>query len=320
LRLLADQSFLLEPPAGELPVTSAPDDPTQQRMLAAARTYVAQSLPRVPNFLATRTTNRYDDSPQVIKEGSWPVRSGLHLVDSSSREISIREERESQSLASRSVWQQQVGLVSGGEFGSTLGLILGDTAHGKVTWNHWEQTAQGLAAVFRYEVPKSASHYEVISSFQRQSTAETYITPHTNGGGVSTIDTKPSVAASNASITHINPGYHGSLWLDPATGVVLRVTMEADLKQGAPFKRAALMVQYGAVVIGDNEFTCPVRGLALSTAVVDTQAILGDGPTIWLNETLFTNYHRFASTSRIVADTGQSKTESPEQESPTPKQ
>ena len=49
-------------------------------MLDAARNYVAQTLPRLPDFLATRTINRYDDSPQALKKGAWPVRAGLHLV------------------------------------------------------------------------------------------------------------------------------------------------------------------------------------------------------------------------------------------------
>ncbi len=56
LRLLADQSAFLDPPASELPSIAPPDDASKQRMLDAARNYVAQTLPRLPNFLATRTT------------------------------------------------------------------------------------------------------------------------------------------------------------------------------------------------------------------------------------------------------------------------
>ena len=94
-------------------------------MLEAARNYVAQTLPRLPNLLATRSIRRYDDSPQELKKGGWPVRLGLHLVDTSSREISVRDERGSLPSA---VWQEQSGLISKGEFGSTLGMILADTA------------------------------------------------------------------------------------------------------------------------------------------------------------------------------------------------
>jgi VWFA-related protein len=93
LQLLADQSGFLGPPASEIPSTAAPDDATQQRMIEAGRSYVAQTLPQLPNLFAILTTNRYDDSPYEVKKGGWPVRSGLHLVSTSSREISIFDER-----------------------------------------------------------------------------------------------------------------------------------------------------------------------------------------------------------------------------------
>jgi hypothetical protein len=163
LQLLADQSAFLDPPPSELPATSVPDDATQQRMLEATRNYVARTLPRLPNFLAARSIQRYDDSPQELKKGAWPVRLGLHLVDTSSREISIRDERGSLPSA---VWQEQSGLISQGEFGSTLGMILADTGKGKVTWGHWEQIAGDAAAVFHYSVPNRprATRLSAISS------------------------------------------------------------------------------------------------------------------------------------------------------------
>jgi hypothetical protein len=149
LRLLADLSAFLEPPTSELPHIAAPDEASQQRMLEATRDYVGQTLLRLPNFLATRTTERYDDSPQAIKQGAWPVRVGLHLIDSSSREISIRDEQESHSPNMGSaLGQAQTGMISGGEFGTTLGMILADIVNGKVTWSRWEQSPSGLSAVF----------------------------------------------------------------------------------------------------------------------------------------------------------------------------
>ena len=167
LRLLADQSAFLDLPPGELLSIANPDDAAQQRMLQSARNYVAQSLPSLPNFLATRTINRYDDSPQALKKGGWPVRAGLHLVDTTSWEISVLNERENQPAAqSSAVWKAQIGLISGGEFGTTLGMILADTTLGKVAWSHWEQIEAGQVAVFHYSVPKSASHFEIVGSLQ----------------------------------------------------------------------------------------------------------------------------------------------------------
>jgi hypothetical protein len=59
LQLLADRSALLDPPANELPDRPAPDANQQQQMLDAARAYVFQTLTHLPNFFATRTTERF---------------------------------------------------------------------------------------------------------------------------------------------------------------------------------------------------------------------------------------------------------------------
>ncbi len=305
LQLLADQSVFLDPPASELPPSPSPDDAAQQRLLEAARSYVAQILPRLPNLLATQTTNRYDDSPQEAKKGDWPIRAGLHLVDTSSREISVYQETANRSaMVASALWQKQIGLTSGGEFASTLGMILTDTLRGKVTWSHWEQIAKGQAAAFHYSVPRSASHFEIIGSLQRQAAPEG--APAQIGNStVSGIGVRPSAKSSNSSTFLTTPGYHGSLLLDPATGSILRVTVEVDAKESVPFQRAAIMVQYGPVQIGNSEFICPVLSVALSMALSGAYPdpithLPGDAPTLWLNESMFTAYRRFGSTVRVV--------------------
>ncbi len=200
LQLLADQSAFLDPPASEVPSTAAPDDAAQQRMIDAARSYVAKTVPQLPNLFAMRTTNRYDDRPQEVKKGGWPVRAGLHLVSTSSRDISIFDERTNESTTAASAhWQEQSGLISGGEFGSTLSMILTDTLKGKVTWSHWEQTTAGQVAVFHYSVPSSASHFEVISSLQRQASLEGTARPSVGSRQGSSIEAKASGGGSNAS-------------------------------------------------------------------------------------------------------------------------
>jgi VWFA-related protein len=306
LQLLANQSAFLDPPASELPATAVPDDGAQQRMLEAARNYVAQTVPRLPNLFATRATSRYDDSPQQIKKGGWPVHAGLHLVDTSSRDISVFDERTTQPTSSGSArWQGQSGLISAGEFGSTLAMILTDTEKGKVTWSHWEQIAARQVAVFHYSVPKSASHFEVMGSLQQELALEGVAAPVGNSR-VMGIGVKPNSGSSKKSTFLTKPGYHGSLWVDPVTGTILRTTMEADPKSLPQFQRAAILVEYRPVQIGDSEFICPVRSVAFSEAVEGTNLdpvtrLPGDAPSEWLNETHFTNYHRFGSTTRVLA-------------------
>jgi hypothetical protein len=294
MQLLAAESEFLNLPSSELPDAAAPDQAAQLRMFDAAAHYVADTMARLPKFLATRTTNRFDDSPQELKKGAWPVRAGLHQVDRSSREVSVHLERETDFPGNGSaVWEDRKGLSSWGEFGTVLGMILGDAVNGKVSWSHWEQTASGLSAVFHYSVPKSASHFEVLRFAPRPGSLAAVVTPRTYGA-------KSSSEQSDTFIVHDRRGYEGSLWLDPATGTILRITIEADSKGIVDYQRAAILVQYGAVEIAGSQFILPVRSLAFSRVPISAEMSTGDAPSEWLNETLFTGYHRFAATTRIL--------------------
>lgn len=302
LELLADRSAFLDAPASESPDSSVPDSAEQNRIVAAAHLYVSQSLLRLPDFFATRMISLYDDRPQSLKKGEWPTRSGLHLIGTSSGEISVRNERDNQpATQDSSVWQANIGLISGGEFGNTLGMVFADTAKGSISWSHWEESTQGRLAVFKYEVPAPASHYEVLSALRREQTIEGFDSPNGASRGISVLGTKPNPGLSSPTIVRTRPGYHGSIRVDPIDGTILRITIDADLTKGTPFRRAALLVDYGPVDIAGATFICPVRSIALSKALDDPDTITGDAPTEWLNETHFTNYHRFGSTSRILA-------------------
>jgi hypothetical protein len=295
LRLLADQSAFLDPPASELASTAAPDDAAQQRIIEAARTYVAKTLPKLPDLSAVRTTDRYDDRPQVTKQGGWPVRAGLHRVSTASQEISVFQERTNASTTTASTrGQEQSVLISGGEFGSTLSMILTDSIKGKVNWSHWEQAAAGPVAVFHYSVPSSASHFEIINTLQRQASLQGTSNPRVGSNTGSGIEVTTN-NGSNTSTFITRPGYHGSLWVDPVTGSILRTTVEADPNGSSEFKRAAILVEYGPVQIGESQYICPVRSLALSMAVSGANLdpltrMPGDAPTEWLNESQFTGY------------------------------
>lgn len=226
-------------------------------------------------------------------------------MDKSSQEISIFAERASQPSAQDSaVWEQRIGLISGGEFGATLGMILADTRKGNVTWSHWEQTERGKLAVFHYLVPKSESNFEVISVVQLDRLFEGVGSPN----GAATLPGRDTLANRNpkgSSTIRVKPAYQGSLWLDPVTGTIFRITIEADIKGSVSFRRAALSVEYAPIQIGGVTYVCPVRSLALSDGVPDQANFIADSPSQWLNVTQFTGYHRFGSTTRILQSSGE---------------
>jgi hypothetical protein len=282
--VLADASTFLEPPSSELPATTPPDIAAQRVMFKGAFDFVAKTLTHLPNFLATRVTHSFSDAPIVVGHYGTAAYSDLHPVGTFSRDITYRDGREVVDATAANDRSQNgpepVGLTSWGEFGPALGIILTDTLKGKVTWSHWEQMATGQAAVFRYSVPKEASHYVV-----------NFCCLH--------VDTSLDVLSGSNSY-HGTPGYHGALYLDPATGSVLRITAEAELQRSDPITRAAISVQYARMEIGGHNYLCPIRSVAISA----DQSRPGTNPTdtevVRINEVSFTNYHRFGSTVRIV--------------------
>jgi len=328
MQLLADQAAFLDPPTSEIPATGRPDAAAQQAMLEAARNYSVQVWTRLPNFFVTRSTTRFDDTPQVQRAGDWPVRAGLHPVGTTSRQIAFRDGKEVEDIgaqisAAAKKDSEEIGLRSWGEFGPALMVVLADMAKHTVTFSHWEQTAMGLAAVYRYQVPREASHYAVSMSYtgepgvgrtqfgyggQRRSPQEMADTPQSR----------------EARVYRETPAYHGTLAIDPVTGAVQRITIETELSKGNPLLKAASVVEYGGVVIGDRRFICPLRSLAISmeeswmagTSGPKSARLNGLGddtawqnattrsnsPVLLINETRFVDYHRLGSTMRVITD------------------
>lgn len=297
LMLLGDQSAFLALPANELAARAAPDGDAQQQMLEAARRYVGQTLSRLPNLFATRTTRTFDDSAQQLTKNGWPLRVGLHQVGMTSREISIANDRDSPAAASDPS-EAQSGLVSWGEFGPMLQMILSDTAAGQLTWSAWEQTPDGGVAIFRFAVPRAASHFEVRGFLLERSGVDSDSVDKIRGPA----GLKPSLKTSRLVPFRVVPGYHGSMAISPTTGAILRLTVQADVRARSPLDRADLVVEYGPVAIGEQTFLCPVRALAFYQEKLDPNDPVGAAPLLKLNETSFTGYHRFAVTTRILTE------------------
>jgi hypothetical protein len=54
-------------------------------------------------------------------------------------------------------------------------------------------------------------------------------------------------------------GYQGEVAIDPATGTIPRLTVQADLAFDSTIFRGDIMVEYGPVEIDGKTYTCPIR-------------------------------------------------------------
>ena len=159
----------------------------------------------------------------------------------------------------------------------------GSGAHSEFVWSHWERGADGLQAVFRYVVPQAASHFEV--------------------NFCCLADPDGTISLSKIA------AYHGEVAIDPASGAILRVTVDAHLEPRLPMLSSAIMVEYGPVVIGEKTYICPTRSVSISrwrgvsilTEWGQTIGVYGRFKTM-LNDMTFSKYHIFRAQSRVLPD------------------
>jgi VWFA-related protein len=301
LQALADASLFVDPPASEIPSTPAPDFAAQKIILSKTIHYVARTLPTLPDFMATRVTDHFDDTPQELKEGSWPVRAGFHLAGSFESPVSFLDGAERDTAIDTPApvlkkvhaakpktapkpAQAASGLNSWGEFRTILGIVLVDAAKGHISWVRWEKLDVNQAAVFQFQVDRSVSHYDVEFSRNRPS--------------------KTKLKTVSNYVLRQTVGYHGQLVVDPATGAVLKVIIDADLDPGNPIHRASMMVEYGPVKIGPHTYICPVRSISLSASNEVYQpasdSTFENLVELQLNESSFSGYRRFSSEATVL--------------------
>ena len=290
---LVDVSVFLDPPANEIPKMETPDLSTQSWIMSAVVVYVNSTIPELPNFYATQKTTHYEDSPAHYEsKGIISARYiPLHDVGDSSTTVLHRDGGEvvdagplTQDLNPA---RRDGSLPTSGVFGPILRTVLSDAIKSKLSWSHWEQGAAGALAVFRFQVPRDNSHYEVKWCCRQ---------------------------GKNADELRQISGYHGEMAVDPEDGAILRLTVIADLESSThsrsneisglehnlPIYVANMMVEYASVKIGDDSFICPVKNVSLLRA---RMPVLGRGAfashmelgpeKIVLNDVAFGNYREF---------------------------
>ncbi len=112
---------------------------------------------------------------------------------------------------------------------------------------------------------------------------------------------KGLVSGGIANFYHGRPGYHGKLSIDPATGAILRVRIEALLRESDPITDGGVAIDYGSVTIeGDKSYICPVHSVAVSVTRSQMEGDFAPRMVRRINEVRFDNYHRFGATVQMV--------------------
>lgn len=300
---LADASAFLKLPASDLPHRPRPDLDAIRLMLNQSVAYVNKTIHGLPDFYALRTTTYFEDTSALFEDrllfctipslrsyclsqarqaamASANDSTPLLVAGKSTATVAYVDGKEldnGSSSVKAPITNPRAGLVTSGEFGPILIVVLGDALQGQLYWGHWEQSADGTMAVFEYKVPAAESHYVV---------------------------TLPSASRQES----IKPAYHGEISIDPVTGAIHRITVIADPAPPHDNMGTSMMVQYGPVVIGGKTYICPIRGVALSKTQVNLtlpgRREQQTGYITRLNDVTFTRYHLFRAEMKILPESG----------------
>jgi VWFA-related protein len=285
---LADESVFLAPPAGEIPSTAPPDAATQRLMISRTVNYVDKALPKLPNFFANRTMVQYHELPPKPGQ-TWRTAAGdesLYLDETFKATMLFRDGKEvvkEETTKGNPLKPGERTLSTVGTFGPLLATVLvgATSAHSDLTWSRWEQGANGPQAVFRYRVPQETPLFFV-------------------GFGYLANDDRMVPFQKKAA-------FHGEFAVDPASGAILRLTVQADLEARLPLERSDVMVEYSPVVIGGSTYFCPARSVSIvrqRTAMNihewgENFKVYAPFETI-LSDMAYEKYHVFHPTARML--------------------
>lgn len=314
--VLEAHSAVLPPPPAELLSVPAPDAATQKSILQKLMDYAAGSYAQLPHLTATKNTYRFQNNLPAVQGGLDARPSGaapgalsadriIHYVGSAESSFEIENGAEVLVLANGKTQANQPGQISLVGPGPVLSSIVQDAqAAGKLNWLRWQMAGDTQAAVFSFAVEKKKSHYAAnyccFPSLDGPTTRMSYGNYGSRGGAMSDPgSTQASIGGTTLSmpVTMQGPGatewanykatvpYHGEVFVDPATGIVLRLIIVAEFKSSEKVKEEDQRIDYGPVTVDGKTLVLPVKGYIDTLVVPDGYIGFGKHPTC---RTLFT--------------------------------
>ena len=314
--VLEARSADLAPPASELPGTPAPDSATQKAILAKAETYVSRTYEQLPLLTATKTTLRFQDNLEALAS-SGGMASGakdavtsfgfanpatyVHYVNSTAREVVTEHGVEKKSAEKDTIKWGANGMTAIREPDPSLGRVFQEAqAAGAFAWLRWELINGKPAAVYSFAVGKQKSKLALdvccfpninqagIASFYSATTGPTL---SNQGAGPNGVTGNFQTNTEWHEFKTTTP-YSGRLFIDPDSGVVLRMIVEADLKPGEVVHQLDTRVDFGLVKVGSNSFIAPVRTIINSVVVPNGESGAGGYSTrCTLLSSEYSDYH-----------------------------
>ncbi len=227
MRRLAEASKSLpapKPPAPK-PVVQPippPDAAEQERVLTTAREYALDYSKKLPNFICTQVTRRFEDP------------TGLEFwqgQDTVVEKLSFFEQKEDYKLlfvnnrAFTGTRERIGGTVTRGEFGTRLKEVFDPKSEATFEWERWATLRGKRMHVFHYRIRQERSEYTV------------------RYGDNTTV-----------------PGYEGLVYIDRETMAVMRITQDVkEMPVGFAIQGILAILDYDFTKVAEQEFVLPLK-------------------------------------------------------------
>lgn len=294
LFIMEVQSSVLPPPASDIPTAAAPDAAAQKAILDKATEYASKTYAQLPALTATKETRRFQDNAEMPQQSLAarnnatfaPTITPIHYTAAGSSMATFHNGAEDAPPQSKESWGQNGMIAMLGQTPS-LSTVLDEAQQaGKINWVRWETVNGRQTAVFSYAVDKKKTKYEVAyCCFPETGQAGNIALRGTEtGGGSGNYQTQEDYKIWKSKVP-----YHGEIFIDPNTGVVMRLITIADLKGSDPVRLETQRIDYGEQTVGGKAVVVPVRD------VIDTtEQPYPDDPAgrMIMRHTLFTEEYK----------------------------
>jgi hypothetical protein len=301
--VLEARSANLAPPPSDLPAAPAPDASAQKAILAKAEAYITKTYEQLPALTATRTTLRFQDNIEALPPASG-INSGaqdavtssgftspayyVHYMNSTARVMASERGVEKKPAGKDTARWGANGMTAFQEPDPSLGRVFKEAqAAGNMQWLRWELIEARPTAVYSFTVPRQKSKLALevccfpninqagVATFYNATTAAVLGGPGASGGGV----TGNFQTTTEWHEFKTTPAYHGRLFIDPDSGVVVRLIIEAELKPGEVVRQFDTRMDFGPVKAGPASFVVPVRTVINSVVVPNGESGAGGHST-----------------------------------------
>lgn len=305
--VLEARSAMLAPPPSDIPTAPAPDAAAQQAMLAKTADYVSKTYQQLPALTATKTSLRFQDNVEALasssgmQSGAKDATMGYNFVNPyqfvryiNASDATITTEHGAERLptpAEKTNWgaNRMIALM---EADPALPQVYHDAAEaGTIRFLRWELVNGKQTAVYSFQVPKKKGHLAVnvccfpdVDQTGRVSFASATMSG-SSAGASGNLQSNTSWHAYKAN----GFGYHGEFYINPDTGIVVRMIVQPELKQSDVVHQQDIRVDYGPVTVGDKSLILPTKTVVNTEVVPNGESGAGGFST---RSTLFTTEYK----------------------------